>query len=107
VWNRHELGECRLSQESIVRSLKISHLELYGFSSKVLPNPEGYRKRDLTDGCRCYTGDYTMERGLTGVQKRSRQPHLVESLQKKEVEGATSIHEHSIELNVLYDGADY
>jgi hypothetical protein len=48
-----------------------------------------------------------MERSLTSVEKRSRQPHLVESLQKKAVEGATSIHEHSVELNVLYDGADY
>jgi hypothetical protein len=24
-----------------------------------------------------------------------------------EVEGAASIHEHSVELNILYDGADY
>jgi hypothetical protein len=26
---------------------------------------------------------------------------------KKEVEGAASIHQHSVELNVFYDGADY
>jgi hypothetical protein len=45
-----------------------------------------------------------MERSSTGVQKRSRQPHLIESLKKKEVEGASPIHEHSVELNVLYDG---
>jgi hypothetical protein len=45
-----------------------------------------------------------MEKSSTVVQKRSRQHHLVESLQKKEVKGAASIHEHSIELNVLYDG---
>jgi hypothetical protein len=67
MWNRHELGECRPSQESVVRSLKISHLELYSFSSEVLPSPEGYGKRDLTDGRRCCTGDYTMERNLTGA----------------------------------------
>jgi hypothetical protein len=48
-----------------------------------------------------------MERSPTGVQKRSRKPHLVKSLQKKEVEGAAPIHEHSVELNILYDGADY
>jgi hypothetical protein len=30
-----------------------------------------------------------------------------QSLHKKEVEGASSIHKHSIELNVLHDGADY
>jgi hypothetical protein len=45
-----------------------------------------------------------MEGSLTGTQKRSRQPHLVERLQKKEVEGAASIHQHSVELDVLYDG---
>jgi hypothetical protein len=48
-----------------------------------------------------------MERSPTGAQKRSKQPHLIESLQKKEVEGVASIHEHSVELNVLYDGADH
>jgi hypothetical protein len=26
---------------------------------------------------------------------------------KKEIEGATSMNEHSVELNVFYDGADY
>jgi hypothetical protein len=41
------------------------------------------------------------------MHKRSRQPHLVESPQKKEVEGAASIHQHSVELNIFYDGADY
>jgi hypothetical protein len=48
-----------------------------------------------------------MERSPTGVQKRSRQLHLVKSLQKKEIKGAASIHEHSVELNILYDGAHY
>jgi hypothetical protein len=105
--NCHEPGDCWPSQESVIHSLKINHLELYIFSSKVLSSPEGYRKRDLTDGsCYC-TIDYTMERSLIGAQKSSRQPHLVESLQKKEVEGAASIHKHSVELNVLHDGAEY
>jgi hypothetical protein len=80
VRNRHELGECQPSKESIVHSLKISHLELYSFSSEVLPSPERYGKRDLTDGRRGCTGDYAMERSLTSAQKRSRHPHLVESL---------------------------
>jgi hypothetical protein len=48
-----------------------------------------------------------VERSLTGAHKRSGQPHLVESLQKKEVKGAASIHEHSIELDILYYGVDY
>jgi hypothetical protein len=107
MWNCHELGECWPSQESIVRSLKIGHLELYIFSSKVLPSPEGYGKRDLTDGRCCCTRNYTMKRSPTGAQKRYKQPHLIESHQKKEVEGAASIHKHSVELNFLYDGADY
>jgi hypothetical protein len=42
-----------------------------------------------------------MEGSLTGTQKRSRKPHLVESLQKMEVEGATSIHQYSFELDVF------
>jgi hypothetical protein len=41
------------------------------------------------------------------MQKRSRQPHLVKSLHKKEVKEAASIHQHSVELDVRYDGADY
>jgi hypothetical protein len=78
--DHYELGKCRPSQESIVHNLKISHLELYGFSLKVLPSPEGYRKRDLTDGRRCCTGDYTMERSPASVQNGFGQPHLVKSL---------------------------
>jgi hypothetical protein len=105
--NRHELGECWPSRESVVRSLKIGHLESYIFSLEVLPSPEGYGKRDLTNGC-CYcTRDHTMERSQTCEQNRSRQPHLVESLQKKEVEGAASIHKHSVELHILHNGVDY
>jgi hypothetical protein len=73
--------------------------------------PKGYEKRDLTDGLSCYTRDYArdyaMERSLTGAQKRSRQPHLVKGLQKKEVEGDARIHEYSVELNILYNGAYY
>jgi hypothetical protein len=105
--NRHQLDECRPSQQSVVRSLKIIHLKFYSFSLEVLPSLEGYGKRDLTDGHRCYTGNYTVERSPTSGQKRSRQPHQVKSLQKKEVDGVASIHEHSVELNVLYNGADY
>jgi hypothetical protein len=51
--------------------------------------------------------DYVVERGPTGMQKRSRKPHLVKSLQEKNVQGATSINEDSVELNDLDDGADY
>jgi hypothetical protein len=32
---------------------------------------------------------------------------MVQSLQRKDVEGATSIDDYSIELNVLNDGVDY
>jgi hypothetical protein len=67
VQNYHELGECQPSQESVVHSLKIGNLELYSFSLEVLSSPEGYRKRDLTDGhCYC-TGDYVVERSSTGM----------------------------------------
>jgi hypothetical protein len=48
-----------------------------------------------------------MEWSPTGTHKRSRQPHLVQSLQEKEVKGAASIHQYSIDLDILYDGADY
>jgi hypothetical protein len=106
IRDRHELAKCWPCQESIVHSLKIGHLKLYGFSLELLLSPEGYGKRDLTDGCRYCTWDYTMERSSTGALKRSGQHHLVESLQKKDVEGAGSIDEYSVELNVLNDRAD-
>jgi hypothetical protein len=67
--NRHELGECWPSQERVVRSLKISHLKLYIFSSEVLLSPKSYGERDLTNGHCCCTRDYTMERSLTGAQE--------------------------------------
>jgi hypothetical protein len=69
--------------------------------------PKGYGKTDLTDGCHCCTENYAMKGGLTGAQKRHGQPHLVKSLQEKNVHGATSIDEDSVELNVLDGGTDY
>jgi hypothetical protein len=48
----------------------------------------------------CCRRDYTMEGSPTGTQKTSRQSYLVKSLQKKEVEGATSIHQHSVHLDI-------
>jgi hypothetical protein len=47
MWDRHELGECRPCQESIVRSLKISDLKLYSFRVEIFPSPEGHEESDL------------------------------------------------------------
>jgi hypothetical protein len=67
MWDRHELGECQLSQESGVHSLEIGDLKLYCLRVEIFLSPEGYGKRDLTDMGRCYTRDYAMERSLTGA----------------------------------------
>jgi hypothetical protein len=67
MWDHHEFGECRPSQESIVHSLKIGDLKLYTFRAKNFPSPEGYMKSDLTDGGCCYTRDYATERSPTGA----------------------------------------
>jgi hypothetical protein len=48
-----------------------------------------------------------MERGLTGVQRGPRQPQLVKSLQEKNVQGAASIDEDSVELDTLDNGTNY
>jgi hypothetical protein len=48
-----------------------------------------------------------MEGGPTAVQQGPRQTHLVESLQEQDVQGANSINEDSVELDVLDDGATY
>jgi hypothetical protein len=74
---------------------------------KILLIPKSYGRRDLTNGCCFYPRDYTKEGSPTGTQKGSRLPHLVESLQKKEVEGAASIHQPSVELDVFFDEANY
>jgi hypothetical protein len=46
-----------------------------------------------------------MERSPTVAQHCSGQPHLVESLQEHDVQGAISIDKDSVELHVLDDGA--
>jgi hypothetical protein len=68
MWNRHELGECRLSQESIICGLEIGNLKLQVLCAEVFPSPKGYGKGGLIDGSRHCSWDYAMERGLTGVQ---------------------------------------
>jgi hypothetical protein len=62
MWNRHKLGECQSSQESVVRSLKIGDLKLYGLHVKIFPSPEGHGKSDLAIGGCCCTMGYVMER---------------------------------------------
>jgi hypothetical protein len=46
-------------------------------------------------------------RGPTSAQKRSGQSHLIESLDEEDIQGAASINKDSVELDILYDGADY
>jgi hypothetical protein len=70
MWDCYELGECRPSQENVVCSLKIGDLKLYSLRVEIFLSPEGYVKRDLTNGGRCCTRDYAMERKLTGAQQR-------------------------------------
>jgi hypothetical protein len=70
MWDCLELGECRPSQESIVRSLKIDDLKLYTFYVEIFPSPEGHGENDLADGGYCYTRDYAIERSPTGLQQR-------------------------------------
>jgi hypothetical protein len=48
-----------------------------------------------------------MERVLTAAQQWPGQTHLVKSLQEQDVQGATSIDEDLVELDVLDDGANY
>jgi hypothetical protein len=65
--DRHEFGECRSSQESVVRRVKIDDLKLHSLYAKIVLSPKGYGKSDLTDGGCCCTRDYTMERSPTGA----------------------------------------
>jgi hypothetical protein len=67
MWDRHELGECWSSQESIIRSLEITDRKLYSLRAEIFLSPEGYGNRDLTNGGCYYTRDYAMERSPTGV----------------------------------------
>jgi hypothetical protein len=48
-----------------------------------------------------------MEGAQLGAQQGPRQTHLVDSLQEQDVQGATSIDEDSIELDILDDEANY
>jgi hypothetical protein len=66
------LGECRLSQESIIHSLDISDLKLYDLCVEIFSSPEDHRKSDLADGGRYCTRDYAMEGSPIGAQHRPR-----------------------------------
>jgi hypothetical protein len=62
-------GECQPSQESIIRSPKISGLKLCGLHAEIFLSPKGYREGDLANRGRCCTGDYAMEGSPTGAQR--------------------------------------
>jgi hypothetical protein len=72
MWDHHELGECRSSQESIVGHLKIEDLKLYILCAEIFLCPEGYGKSDLTDGDRWCARDYAMEGGPTRAHQGPR-----------------------------------
>jgi hypothetical protein len=70
IWDLHELGECRPSQESIARSLEIGDLKLYSLCAEIFLSPEGHGESDLADGgCYC-NRDYAIKRSPTEVQQR-------------------------------------
>jgi hypothetical protein len=48
-----------------------------------------------------------MEGGLTGAQQGHKETHLVKSLQEQDVQGASSIDEDKVELDILDNGANY
>jgi hypothetical protein len=53
VRNCHEFGECRPSQESVVRHLEVGYLKMQVFSAEIFLSPEGYGKSGLTDRSCC------------------------------------------------------
>jgi hypothetical protein len=61
MWDCHEFGECRPSQESIVRSLKISDLKLYSLRAEIILSLVGYGKRDMTNGGSYCTRDHSKD----------------------------------------------
>jgi hypothetical protein len=69
VWYCHKLGECRLSQESVIHSLKISDLKLYGLRTEIFLSLKGHGKSDLADGGHYCTRDYAMEGSPTRAQQ--------------------------------------
>jgi hypothetical protein len=79
----------------------------YSLRAEIFLSPEGYGKNNLTDRSCCCTGDYAMERILTGAQQSPGYPHLVAILQEQNALGAASINEDSVELDILDDGANY
>jgi hypothetical protein len=101
----HELGECCPPEERVVCHFKISYLELHVLGAEIFLSLEGHKNSDLTDRGRCCPKDYSVKGSSTGTQCYSRQPHLVKGLQEQDVQGATSIDEDSIELDILHNGA--
>jgi hypothetical protein len=64
----HELDECRPPEECIVCYFKIGYLESYVLGVEVLLSPEGHGKRNMADGGRCCSGDYSVEGSPTRMQ---------------------------------------
>jgi hypothetical protein len=106
VRNHHELGECRPFEECVVCHFKIGYLKLHVFSSEVFLSPKGHGKTDLADGGHHCSRGYAVEGSLAWMQRRSGDPHLVKGLQEQDVQGAPSIDEDSVELDILDDGPD-
>jgi hypothetical protein len=57
---RHKLGECRSSEECVIRRLKVCYLKLQVFCMDVFPSPKGDRESNLADGGHCCTMDYSV-----------------------------------------------
>jgi hypothetical protein len=74
VWNCHKLGECRPSQESVIHSLKISDLKLYGLCAEIFPSSEGHRKSDLANGVIAAPGTMPWKRARLGHSKNLDNP---------------------------------
>jgi hypothetical protein len=73
------------------------------FSTEVFSSPKVLEKSDLADVSHCYAWDYSVEWSPTWTQCRSKQPHLVESLQEQNVQAAAFINNDPVEIDILDD----
>src|SRR5688572_4629976 len=98
MWNCHELGQCRSSKDSMIRSFKISYLEPDVLCPVVFFGPKGNYQTHLNKGYSCVAWDDPVEWRLHwGEHICNVKAHFPQGFGKEYVETTAAINEYFCE----------
>jgi hypothetical protein len=108
MWHRHELGERRPPQYSVIGRFEVGHLELDELGSVVLPRLKSDWENDCSKRMRGIARDNTVKRSFTQSELVVKvQTHLLQRTGEDKIESAPTIDKNPSKLDLCDHGIQH